>query len=113
MNATFFAHHGVSDEEKETGNRYEVDVVVKFDFESAAINDDLHLTVCYQSVYQIIETIINEKRFDLIERIAYLIAECILELSSEIEYAEVSVRKRNPPLSGVVGYSEVIYRSSH
>ncbi|MCY4172363.1 MAG: dihydroneopterin aldolase [Bacteroidetes bacterium] len=112
-NATFFAHHGVPLEEKKTGNRYEVDVEVKFDFETAARNDDLQQTVCYESMYKIVETIITEKKFDLIESIAYLIAKHVLELSPDIEYAEVSVRKRNPPINGVVDYSEAVYRGSH
>ncbi len=111
INATFFAHHGATLEEQKTGNRYEVDVEIKFNFENAAINDDLNQTVCYQAVYEIVETVITEKRFNLIERIAYLIAEDILDLSTEIDYAEVSVRKRNPPIDGIVDYSEAVYRS--
>ena len=110
VNATFFAHHGVSAAEKQTGGRYEVDVEVKFDFEEAAQEDDLEETVCYEKVYQIVKEVVQANRFDLIERIAWRIASQVMELSVQIEYAEISVRKLNPPIAGTADYAEVVYR---
>jgi len=110
-NATFFAHHGCTPQEKHTGARYEVDVEVKFDFEVAARKDDLHLTVCYEDIYSIVSVIVMEHSYDLIERMAYLISEQIRALSDKIDYAEVAIRKRNPPIKGTADYAEVVYRS--
>ena len=111
VNATFYAHHGCTPEEQHTGGRYEVDVEVKFDFQVAARKDDVHLTVCYEEIYRIVKTIVMEYRFALIERMAYLISEQVRELSDKIAYAEVVVRKRNPPIDGTADYAEVVYRS--
>ena len=111
INATFFAHHGVSTEEKRTGGRYEVDVEVMLDFEAAAREDDLNQTVCYETIYQVAEQVIMGGKFDLIERVAYLIANEVRKLSAQIQYVEVSVRKQNPPVKGTVDYAEVTYRS--
>jgi len=111
VNATFFAHHGCTPQEQHVGGRYEVDVEVKFDFEAAARTDDLHLTVCYEDIYAIVNTIVEDHQFDLIERMAYLIAEQVCELSDKIDYAEVVVRKCNPPIRGTADYAEVVYRS--
>lgn len=110
QNATFFAHHGVSSEEQHTGGRYEVDVEVKLDFGKAAKEDDLNHTLCYESMYQIVKYVVQSKRNSLIERIAYLIANQVSELSDRIESVEVAVRKRNPPVGGTVDAAEVIYK---
>ncbi len=111
VNAVFFAHHGVTPEERQTGGRYEVDVEVKFDFEVAAQEDDLDGTLCYETIYRIAERVMQDEKIELIERIAYLIANQITELSTQIEYVDVCVRKRNPPVGGIVDFSEVVYRS--
>ena len=112
INAVFFAHHGVSPEEKHTGGRYEVDVEVKVDFEAAAREDDLDQTVCYETIYRIVQEVMQGGRYDLIERVAYLIANQVIEISVQIEYVEVSVRKRNPPIKGTADYTEVVYRQA-
>lgn len=111
VNAVFFAHHGVTPEEQQTGGRYEVDVEVKFDFEAAAQADDLEGTLCYETIYRIAEGVMQDEKIELIERIAYLIANQIAELSVQIEYVVVCVRKRNPPVGGIVDFAEVVYRS--
>ncbi len=108
-NAVFFAHHGITDSEKETGGKFGVDVEVQFDFESAAKDDDLDQTLCYEAMYQAIQSTVKDQTFDLIETIAYLIADQILKLSAQIEHIEVTVRKLNPPIDGIVDSAEVLY----
>ncbi len=110
INAVFYAHHGVTASEQKTGGRYEVDVEVQFDFETAAKEDDLNQTLCYETMYHVIRSVVKDRTFDLIERIAYLIADQIIKLSAQIEYIEVTVRKRNPPVRGTVDSAEVLYR---
>lgn len=112
MNAVFFAHHGVSSEEQQIGGRYEVDVSVNFNFEAAAKEDTLDQTVNYEYVYSIVDRVFTETRFRLIERLAYVIANQVWELSARIEYVEVAVRKKNPPVGGTVDFAEVVYRKS-
>lgn len=109
-NAVFFAHHGVSSEEQHVGGRYEVDVSVKFDFEAAAKEDALDQTVNYESVYSIVDRVFIGARFRLIERLAYMIANQVWELSVQIEYVEVAVRKKSPPVGGTIDCAEVVYR---
>ena len=111
VNAVFFAHHGVTPEERQTGGRYEVDVEVKFDFEVAAQEDDLGGTLCYETIYRVVESVVQDEKIELIERIAHLIANQIAELATQIEYVDVCVRKRNPPVGGIVDFAEVVYRS--
>ncbi len=110
VNAIFFAHHGATSEERQTGGRYEIDVEVGFDFEAAAREDNLDATLCYETVYRIAAEVVQDKKIELIERIAYLIANQVAELSAQIEYVDVCVRKRNPPVGGSVDFAEAVYR---
>ncbi len=72
VNAVFYAHHGVMQEEHRIGGRYEVDVAMDFDFEEAAREDDLTKTVDYERVYRLVQELVTNNRFYLIERLAYL-----------------------------------------
>ena len=110
VNAVFYAHHGVMQEEHRIGGRYEVDVAMTLDFEEAARTDDLIHTVDYERVYQLVQEIVLRNRFYLIEKLAFLIAHEISEAYSNLESVEVTVRKRNPPVGGTADYAEASYR---
>lgn len=109
-NAVFYAHHGVMQEEHRIGGRYEVDVAMDLDFEAAATEDDLALTVDYEKVYGTVSRVVTGNRFFLIERLAYLIAREILEGSAHLRAVEVTVRKANPPVGGPCDCAEAVYR---
>ncbi len=110
VNAVFYAHHGVMQEEHRIGGRYEVDVALDLDVSGAAQFDDLSLTVDYEKIYALARRVVMENRFYLIERLAYLIAQGALELYPEVARVEVTVRKHNPPVGGNVDRAEVTYR---
>ncbi len=111
VNAVFYAHHGVMQEEHRIGGRYEVDVALDLDVEAAARQDDLAMTVDYEKVYALARKVVTENRFYLIERLAYLIAHGALELYPQVARVEVTVRKHNPPVGGNVDRAEVTYRA--
>lgn len=110
INAVFYAHHGVMQEEHRIGGRYEVDVSVDLDFESAAVDDDLNQTVNYEKVYAFVRELITENNFYLIEKLAYRIANKVVEFYPSIESVEVTVRKPNPPVGGPCDRAEAVYR---
>ena len=56
VNAVFYAHHGVMQEEHRIGGRYEVDVAMDLDVDEAAQSDELSQTVDYERVYAFIRT---------------------------------------------------------
>lgn len=111
-NSVFYAHHGVMKEEHRIGGRYEVDISMDLNFEAAAADDDLSMTVDYEAVYSQIREIITKNNFYLIERLAYLIAHEVLDLHGVIESVEVTVRKPNPPVGGPCDNAEAVYRCS-
>lgn len=110
VNAVFYGHHGVMQEEHRIGGRYEVDVAVDLDFVEAAVHDDLTKTVNYEQVYAFVEELVTENNFYLIEKLAYLIAQRVLEAYPDLEGIEVTVRKPNPPVGGPCDRAEATYR---
>lgn len=111
VNADFFAHHGAMQEEHRLGGRFEVDVSMDLDITDAAESDALARTVDYERVYRLVKDVVLHNRFYLIERLAYLIAQGVMEAYPSVESVEVTVRKPNPPVGGTVDRAEVIYRA--
>jgi dihydroneopterin aldolase len=114
VNAAFYAHHGVMQEEHAIGGRFEVDVAVGLDpgrFAQAAQDDALDQTVDYERLYTLAKRTVLENRFYLIERLAFLIATGAHELYPGALWVEVTVRKPNPPVGGTTDRAEVTYRT--
>jgi len=112
VNAVFYAHHGVMQEEHRIGGRYEVDVAMELSIEEAARNDRLGATVDYGTIYDLVEELVTKNQFYLIERLAYLIADEVLATQERVEAVEVTVRKPNPPVGGTADRAEVTYQRS-
>lgn len=112
INAVFYAHHGVMQEEHRIGGRYEVDVAMDLDFRAAAEHDDLDRTVDYERVYNLVSDLVTGNKFYLIEKLAYRIAHAVLDTFGIVERAEVTVRKANPPVGGSVDRAEAVYRAT-
>ena len=108
VNAVFYAHHGVMQEEHRLGGRYEVDVAMTLDFEAAAEADDLRQTVNYETVYNVVREIVTTNNFYLIEKLAYLIAHRVAGAYENVEQVEVTVRKPNPPVGGPCDRAEAV-----
>ena len=111
VNAVFYAHHGVMEEEHRIGGRFEVDVALDLDVTEAALHDDLARTVDYERVYAIARRIVTEHRFYLIERLAYLIADEVRRAFPHADAVAVTVRKPNPPVGGPTDRAEVTVRA--
>jgi dihydroneopterin aldolase len=112
VNAVFYGHHGVMQEEHRIGGRYEVDVAMDLDVTAAAETDDLTQTVDYERVYALVREAVMGQKHYLIERIAHRIAHAVLEASPRVEHVEVTVRKPNPPVGGPSDRAEVVYRAA-
>lgn len=99
-NMIFHAYHGVWDEEREIGQRFEADVELKIDVRKAAASDKLKDTIDLYRVFQEVEKIITGKKFLLVETMAERVAERILQ---EFRPSEVMVRIRKPhaPIRGI------------
>ncbi|MEM6286951.1 MAG: dihydroneopterin aldolase, partial [Bacteroidota bacterium] len=110
VNAVFYAHHGVMEEEHRIGGRYEVDVAMDLDVGEAAQTDDLSKTVDYERVYAIVREVVTGNSSYLIERVAWRIGEAVAAAYPAVAAVEVTVRKPNPPVGGPCDRAEVAVR---
>ncbi len=107
VNAVFYARHGVHEEERRLGGRYEVDAELFFDSMEAAATDDLTKTIDYSQAYAIIsEVMTGGEPASLIETLAYRVASRLMEELLIAEKVTVKVRKRVVPLGGLCDYAE-------
>jgi len=102
----FRGYHGVWDEERQIGQRFEVDVEFIIDVNTAAKSDNIKDTIDLYKVYQIVETIVTKKSFKLVETLAETIAAALLRKFSTSEL-RVRVRKPNSPVPGICDGIEV------
>jgi dihydroneopterin aldolase len=106
-NCAFFARHGVHDEEEALGQRFYVDAALTVDPGPALDNDAIDGTVDYGVAFGVIEKIITGKRRFLIEALALDVAKALVQRYPQISRAEVTVRKPNAPVAGVLDHVEV------
>ncbi|MBZ9677100.1 dihydroneopterin aldolase [Mesorhizobium sp. ES1-1] len=106
-NCAFFARHGVLDEEERLGQRFYVDAVLTVDPGRALVEDSIEDTVNYGIAFTEIEKIITGQRRFLIESLALEVARALTARFPQIKKAEITVRKPNAPVPGVLDYVEV------
>jgi 7,8-dihydroneopterin aldolase/epimerase/oxygenase len=98
-NMEFFAYHGCFAEEQIIGNRFIVNLTIETDTSAAETSDNLHHTVNYQTVYNIVkkEMAIKSK---LLEHVASRIINEVKKNFPQITRLIVKISKINPPLGG-------------
>ncbi|MEE3335830.1 MAG: dihydroneopterin aldolase [Candidatus Latescibacterota bacterium] len=99
MNLVFHAYHGLLPEEERLGQRFEVDVELLLDLAAAARADEPQLTVDYTDALALVEQIVTQCRFGLVEALAEALAEGIRQRFSTLEGVIIRVRKPNPPVA--------------
>lgn len=105
-NMVFYGYHGAAEQEKELGGKFEIDLEMGFDITPAIESDRLHDTINYENVYKLVNNIVTESKFHLIEALAGKILSTIFNVFP-IDIACVRVRKPNAPVKGVLDCVEV------
>ncbi len=95
----FYARHGVFDEENTLGARFVVDVEL---FLPLPETDLLNETVDYATIYNLIQFVMQGKRYRLIEALAHHLAAQLLNAQPLIQEVTVRVHKPHAPLPGIV-----------
>ncbi|MDD3725007.1 MAG: dihydroneopterin aldolase [Bacteroidales bacterium] len=109
-NMSFYAYHGCFDEEKKIGTHFRVDFEFELDTTKAELSDNIHDTVSYLDVYQLIKKEF-ETSSNLLEHIARRAMERIHQEYPQIQNSKIKVTKLNPPLGGKLDGVSVSLRS--
>lgn len=104
-----FGRHGVFEAEKELGQRFVVDLEVDLDSAPATVSDALADTVDYAALADAVAEIVAGEPFTLLERLAQVIAERVLE-ESLASGVTVTVHKPHVALRHTVAESRVRVR---
>jgi dihydroneopterin aldolase len=98
---TFYGYHGVSDAERELGQRFVVDLETHTDTTAAGLSDQLRDSVNYTHLYQAVREVVEGPPHRLLEAVAEAIATRILG-SFDVEAVRVRVSKPHVPIRGGV-----------
>ncbi len=102
----FYGRHGVLEAEKNTLQRFEIDLILYKDLRDAAEKDELDYTVNYADIFYDVREIVEKQSFNLIETLAGEICQMILA-KYPVETAEVTVYKPCAPVDGEFKYFAV------
>ena len=97
----FHAFHGFLEHENQIGNTFLVSISMEVDTWKAGKSDELHDTLNYQSVYNVVkkEMSVSSK---LIEHVGQRILDSVFNEFPQISELTVKLSKLNPPLGGKV-----------
>ena len=94
---SIYTHHGVTEEEREVGQRLEFDVTFDVPDCDAVLTDRLEDTVDYAEVCDIVVLAATERRYKTLERLCKVIGERLME-RYRCESVRVRAAKPEPPL---------------
>lgn len=100
-NLTFYANHGVGEQEKKIGNEFYVDIKLRVNFNKALTTDEVSDTVSYAEIYQCIakEMAISSQ---LLEHVCGRITRRIFLDFPKVDEIKIKLGKRNPPMGADV-----------
>jgi len=106
-NMSFYAYHGVTKAERQVGQRFYLDVTYWLDLAVPGRTDKVADTADYAKVYEVISNMTLARRYHLIEALAQDIADHVMAAVPAIQAVEVTVRKPQVPIGGILDYVSV------
>ena len=90
-NLTFFAFHGLNEEEIKDGQDFILNVDISYNLANSC--DSIDSTIDYIDLYKIVKSSFSEKRFNLLESLANKLIIDIKSSYQSIYYIKISIRK--------------------
>lgn len=109
-NLSFYGYHGAMSEENILGQKFFIDINLYVDLKNAGLTDNVKDTVHYGEAYNLVKSIVENKRFKLIEALAEDIANNMLTTFSLIKEIEITIKKPEAPVPGIFDYFGVEIR---
>jgi 7,8-dihydroneopterin aldolase/epimerase/oxygenase len=101
-----YGYTGALPEEQVLGQWFEADLCIRLDLSQAGQSDSLAHTLHYGEVVTQIQALLRQSRFALIERLATVIAEAVLDFP-QVEQVTVLLTKLSPPIPDFSGRVQV------
>ncbi|HWS01078.1 MAG TPA: dihydroneopterin aldolase [Prolixibacteraceae bacterium] len=95
----FYAYHGYFKSERIVGNRFEVNISIETDCETAAQSDHLSDALNYEGIYSLVKEEMH-KRSHLLEHVAGRILNRIHEEYRDVGKVIVKISKIRPSMGG-------------
>jgi len=102
----FFAYHGCFTEEQIIGTKFNIDLYLTVDTSKAEESDNLHDTVNYQEVFQLVKSEMQVSS-KLLEHVGRRVLEKVKLTFPQVEHAKIKIKKLNPPLGGKMDFVSV------
>ena len=99
-NMEFSAKHGCNEIEKTDFQLFQIDLIVFVDLSKPSQNDKLSNTIDYSTLYKIVEDVVVNNTFNLIERLGQAIADQIFN-NFIINKLSITIRKPNVDIGGL------------
>lgn len=96
----YYAYHGALAEEQLIGQRFVIDMDLMFDLRKAGTSDSVQDTIHYGEVYEVIKSCVCSEKYQLIERLAEVIAQQVLDQFA-CKSVRVEVHKPQAPVAGI------------
>ena len=109
-NIVLFAHLGVSEAEREVGQRIRLDLELAVDLENSSKSDQLRDTVSYELIYKTLERVVEASRHRLLETLAGDVLTQVFDEYPRVQAIRIVVCKLNVPFAGAVASAEVELR---
>jgi dihydroneopterin aldolase len=107
-----YGYTGYLPEEQVLGQWFEVDVTLWLDLSQAGKSDDIQHTLDYRSAITLIQKLVQESKFLLIERLADTIAQALLQLPL-VEKVKLQLSKPAAPIPDFGGRITLEITRSH
>ncbi len=91
------AYHGVEPQERKVGNDYLLSLRLRYPIDAAMLSDNVLDTINYADVYRIAEQEMQVPS-NLLERVAYRMADRIFRRFAFVEAVDIQLTKLNPPM---------------
>ena len=99
-----FAYHGVNEEEKINGQNFVFDIDLFVNMTKARYSDDVNDTVSYAKVIKTVTKVVTEKKYNLLEKVAQITADAILEEYSDVSKVKITLKKPEAPMKADFSY---------
>lgn len=96
----FYGYHGLFPEENKLGQRFYVDVELHLSLKKAGKTDNMHNSIDYGKVYDVVKAVVVGEKKKLIEAVAEEIAQNLLHTFSVLNACQIEVTKPDPPIHG-------------